>query len=60
MSIEIKEANKDKFAQYCKGRGHEGVTNECIEEVLASKSVAVNKRAQFAKNAKKFNHGGDK
>lgn len=57
MSIEIKEANKGKFTQYCKGKGHEGVTNECIDEGLASKSVAVNKRAQFAKNAKKWSHG---
>lgn len=54
--IEIKEANKGKFTSFCKGKGHEGVTEECIEEGLASKSAKVRSRAQFAKNARKFNH----
>lgn len=53
--IEIKPANKGKFTEYCKSKGHKGVTNECIEEALASKSAKINKRAQFAKNAKGWN-----
>lgn len=56
MSIEIKEANKGKFTKYCKDKGHESVTQACIDEGLASKSAAVNKRAQFAENAKKWKH----
>ena len=54
--IEIKEANKGKFTSFCKGKGHEGVTNECIEEGLASNSAKTRARAQFASNAKKWNH----
>ena len=53
--IEIKPANKGKFTEYCKSKGHEGVTNKCIEEGLASKSAKINKRAQFAKNVKGWN-----
>ena len=55
MSIEIKEANKGKFTEYCKDKGHKSVTSKCIEEGLASKSAKVNKRAQFVKNAKGWN-----
>ena len=54
--IHIKEAHKGTFTKYCKGKGHEGVTNECIEEGLASNSAKTRARAQFAKNARKFNH----
>ena len=55
-AIKIKKANKGKFTSYCKSKGHSGVTNECIDEGLASKSSAVNKRAQFALNSKSFKH----
>lgn len=54
--IEIKESHKGKFTAHCKAKGFEGVTNECIEEGLASKSAGVNKMAQFAKNVRKFKH----
>ena len=54
--IEIKPKNKGKFTAYCKNKGHESVTDECIQEGLASKSDVVNKRAQFAKNAKEWEH----
>lgn len=54
--IRIKESHKGEFTNYCKGKGHEGVTNECIQEGLASKLSSVNKMAQFAKNAKSFKH----
>ena len=56
MSIEIKPENKGKFTKYCKDKWYKSVTQECIEEGLASNSAAVNKRAQFAKNAKSFKH----
>lgn len=50
--IEIKPENKGKFTEYCGGK----VTNECIEEGLASHSAKTRARAQFAKNARSFNH----
>lgn len=50
--IHIKEKNKGKFTDYCGGK----VTNECIEEGLASNSAKTRARAQFASNAKKWNH----
>ena len=53
--IEVKPANKGKFTEYCKSKGHEGVTSKCIEEGLASKSAKINKRARFAKNVKDWN-----
>lgn len=53
--IRIKPENKGKFTKYCKNKGHKSVTTECIEEGLASKSAAVRKRAQFAKNARSWN-----
>lgn len=54
--IHIKPENKGKFTQYCKNKGHEGVTNECIDEGLASKSTGVNKMANFARNAREWKH----
>lgn len=54
--IMIKPENKGKFTKYCKANGHDKVTSECIEEGLASKSAAVRKQANFARNARKFNH----
>lgn len=50
--IEIKPSHEGRFTEYCKNKGHKGVTNECIEEGLASRVAAVNKMAQFSKNAK--------
>lgn len=50
--IEIKESHKGKFTEHCGGK----VTNKCIEEGLASKSAALRKQAQFAKNVRQFKH----
>lgn len=50
--IHIKKANKGKFTKYCGGN----VTNDCIARGLKSSSEAVRKRAQFAKNARKWKH----
>jgi len=55
--IHIKPENKGKFTSYCKSKGYGGVTGECIEDGLASKSAAVRKRANFARNAKSWNKG---
>lgn len=54
--IHIKKSHEGRFTEYCKRKGHEGVTNECIEEGLASRSAKTRTRAQFASNAKKWNH----
>ena len=56
VDINIKPSNEGKFTKYCNGK----VTSECIEKGLNSKSPAVRKRAQFAKNARSFNHSKDK
>jgi len=55
--IKIKPENKGKFTEYCKSKGHGSVTDTCISEGLASKSVAVRKRANFARNAQSWNKG---
>lgn len=55
--IRIKKANVGKFTDYCKSKGYNSVTDECIEEGLASNSAKVTKRAQFAKSAKSWNKG---
>ena len=56
MAIEIKKSHEGKFTQYCKDKGHSGVTSECIREGLASEMSKTRKMAQFAKNARSFNH----
>lgn len=55
--IHIKPENKGKFTNYCKNKGHGGVTGQCIEEGLASKVAGVRKMANFARNAKGWKKG---
>ena len=55
--IKIKKENVGKFTEYCKGKGYEGVTAQCEEEGLASRSAAVRKRANFSRNARSWNKG---
>ena len=50
--IEIKKSHEGRFTKHCGGK----VTNECIEEGLASHSEKIRKQAQFALNVRKFNH----
>lgn len=52
--IEIKEENKGKFTDWCKGQGYDGVTEACIDEGLAARSAKTRARAQFAENTKKW------
>lgn len=56
-SIHIKPENKGKFTSYCGGK----VTNECIQKGLNSTNPTIRKRANFARNARKWNHadGGE-
>jgi len=49
--IHIKPENKGKFTAYCDGK----VTGECIEKGLNSPSATIRKRANFARNARKWN-----
>jgi len=57
--IKIKKENKGKFTEYARRKGLAkkggGVTNEAIEAGLKSKDPKIRKRAQFAKNARKWN-----
>ena len=50
--IKIKKSHEGLFTKHCGGK----VTNECIEEGLASHSVKTRKQAQFAKNARSWKH----
>jgi hypothetical protein len=49
--IYIKPENKGKFTDYCGGK----VTDECIQKGLNSPSATIRKRANFARNARKWN-----
>lgn len=50
--IHIKPENKGKFTDYCGGK----VTSDCIQKGLHSPSATIRKRANFARNARKWNH----
>lgn len=53
--IHINPENKGKFTNYCKSKGFDSVTSECIELGKKSVNPLTRKRATFAKNARKFN-----
>lgn len=55
--IELDPKKKGTFTKFCKSRGHEGVTEECIREGLASKNPLTVKRANFARNARGWKKG---
>lgn len=55
LGIHIKESNKGKFTNYCKGLGYNSVTSKCIAKGKSSNNPAVKKRAVFADNARKWN-----
>ena len=48
--IYIKPENRGSFTAYCGGK----VTNECIQRGLNSKNPTTRKRANFARNARKW------
>lgn len=49
--IHIKKENRGKFTEYCGGK----VTDECIQKGLNSSNPTTRKRANFARNARKWN-----
>lgn len=51
--IHIKKKNQGKFTDYCGGK----VTDECIRKAKASGNSTLVKRATFAQNARRWNHG---
>lgn len=57
--IRIKKENRGKFTAWAKKKGMakkrgKGVTSKAIQAGLKSKSAAVRKRANFARNARKW------
>lgn len=52
--IHIKKKNRGKFTSYCGGK----VTNECIQRGLHSSNPTTRKRANFARNARKWHSFG--
>lgn len=54
LKISIKPENKGKFTDYCKSKGYDGVTQNCIDEGKRSALSRIRKRATFAANARKW------
>ncbi len=52
--IKIKKSQVGSFTAYCKRLGFGGVTTECIRRGLKSKDPGIRKKANFAKNARKW------
>lgn len=52
--IHIKKKNRGKFTEYCGGK----VTDECIQRGLHSSNPTTRKRANFARNARKWHSFG--
>lgn len=48
--IHIKKANRGKFTSYCGGK----VTEACIQKGLHSSNPTIRKRANFARNARRW------
>lgn len=55
--IKIKKSKEGTFTAWCKRKGFKGVTTECIRLGLKSKSAAIRKKANFAKNARRWKKG---
>lgn len=51
--IHIKKSKVGSFTSYCGGK----VTQECINRAKNSPSKAIRKKAVFAENARRWNHG---
>lgn len=52
--IHIKENKEGSFTAWCKRQGFEGVTQECIAKGLKSDNPDIRKKANFARNARKW------
>lgn len=55
LELNLKEG---AFTAWCKRQGYDGVTQECIQKGLASDNPTIRKRANFARNARKWKKGG--
>lgn len=55
-TIKIKPSKVGSFTAWCKRNGFKGVTSECIAAGKRAKSAAIRKKANFAGNARKFDH----
>ena len=53
--IHIKPSKRGSFTAWWKRRGYSGVTAACIKAGLSSKDIRIRKKANFARNAKKWN-----
>lgn len=49
LFIQKAHLKKGAFIKYCKGKGFNGVTNQCINEGIHSKNPHVQHRARLAK-----------
>ena len=58
FAINIKPSKKGSFTKYCKSKGYDGVTAQCIAEGKKSSNPATRKKATFAGNARGWNHKG--
>jgi len=52
--IHIKPSREGSFTAWCTRQGFKGVTSECISKGLASSNPAIRKKANFARNARKW------
>ena len=52
--INIKKSRKGLFGNYCRRKGYSGVTAACIREGLKSSNPKIRRRANFARNARKW------
>ena len=52
--IHIKKSKEGTFTAWCKRQGFKGVCSECIAKGMRSKNAAIRKKANFAKNARKW------
>ena len=58
--IKIKPSKVGSFTAWCKKQGYGGVTTACIKAGLNSKSAAIRKKANFARNARGWSKGKKK
>lgn len=58
--IKIKPSKVGTFTAWCKKQGFSGCTSACIQKGLKSKSAAIRKKANFARNSRKWKKGGSK
>ena len=55
-NIHIKKSMEGTFTEWCRRHGFGGVTDACIQAGLKCKDPRIRKKANFARNARKFKH----